>query len=77
MQERDGSLEQIAEEEELEVELGTIKEVEEESPLKKVKVEEFDFERPPKLEPDQNYSNFLSESRGQEENSQALKEEWV
>ena len=77
MQERDGSLEQIAEEEELEVELGTIKEVEEESPLKKVKVEEFDFDRPPKLEPDQNYSNFLSESRNQEENSQALKEEWV
>lgn len=42
-----------------------------------MKVEEYDLDPPAKLEPDQNYSNFLSESRAGEENSQALKEEWV
>ena len=36
---------------ELENELTTINEVEEESPMKKVKVEEFEFEKGPNLEP--------------------------
>lgn len=51
--ERGASLEQITEDVEIELEneLTTINEVEEESPMKKVKVEEFEFEKGPNLEP--------------------------
>jgi hypothetical protein len=60
-------------------ELTTIHEHEEleDSPTKKVKVVEFEFENPQKLEPDQNYSNYLSDQRPFEQNSEALKEEWI
>jgi hypothetical protein len=69
MMERDqrgSSLEQITEDVEIEnEELTTIHEHEEleDSPIKQVKVEEFEFENDQgdqanKLEPDQNYSNF-------------------
>ena len=77
--ERGASLEQITEDVEIELEneLTTINEVEEESPMKKVKVEEFEFEKGPNLEPNQNYSNFLSDQRQDEGNSAALKEEWL
>jgi hypothetical protein len=40
-------------------------------------VEEFEFEDPQKLEPDHNYSNFMSDQRPFEQNSEVLKEEWI